>query len=132
MDDRIGGGVLGRLTRTVRTGVTNVEAESGLAWEDLVADWWSAAYLDGLPAGVPPRAYPTVNLRGFLGGSFPLLPTPVGSAGLEASGALWSSSAAYYIVNATAGVSVSLRLGGQAGGPSAAQSVLRMRIIRVS
>jgi hypothetical protein len=130
VDDRFGGGILGRLTRTTRTGVANVEAETGATWQNLVADWWSAVYLDGLPAGAPPRAYPTVDVRGFLGNSFPLAPTAITAAGLRASGSLWSGAAAYYIVDT--GTTVGLRLGGEAGGPSPTQSVLRMRIVRVS
>ena len=130
LDDRVGGGVLGRLTRTTRTGVANLEAESGLGWEELVSDWWSATYLDGFAN--PPLAYPNVDLRGFLGNPFPLQPTPLSGAGLGTSGSLWSSSAKYFTVNPGLGNSVTLRVGGEAGGPSPAQSVLRMRIIRVS
>ncbi|MEQ1855990.1 MAG: IPT/TIG domain-containing protein [Longimicrobiales bacterium] len=130
LDDRIGNGILGRLTRTTRTGVTNVEAETGLLWEDLVADWWSAVFLDGFAA--PPLAYPTVDLRAFLGNPYPVLPAPITGAGLGVSGSLWSSAAKYYMVSPGLGASVTLRLGGVAGGPSPAQSVLRMRIIRVS
>jgi len=130
LDDRFGAGILGRLTRTKNTGVGNVEAESGVLWPALVADAWSAAYLDGLPAGTAPNAYPTVDLRGFLA-PFPLAPTTITAAGLQATGALWSSSAAYYRVN-TVGAPVALRLGGERGGPSPAQSVLRLRIVRLS
>lgn len=132
VDDRIGGDILGRLTRTTRTGVANVEAESGLRWPDLVGDWWSALYLDQLAAGVGPMAYPTVDLRSFLGNPFPLTPTLIDLAGLDRAGALWSSSASYFVVMPGQGETTTIRLGGEAGGPSAAQAVLRMRIVRVS
>jgi hypothetical protein len=96
-----------------------------------VADWWAALYLDGLPAGASPREYPTIDLRAFLGSSFPLVPGAV-NGGAGASGSLWSSSAAYYIVSPGLGGSVTVRLGGEAAGPSPAQSVLRLRIVRLS
>jgi hypothetical protein len=132
VDDQIGGTFLGRLTRTTRTGVANVEAESGGSWPDLLADWWSATYLDQPGPGSGPLTYPDVDLRGFLRSPYPLVPTPATGAVPILSGSLWSSSAAYYIVSPGAGASTTMRLGGGAGGPIAAQSVLRMRIIRVS
>ncbi|MSR21541.1 MAG: hypothetical protein EXR91_11320 [Gemmatimonadetes bacterium] len=132
LDDQIGGNVLGRLTRTTRTGVANVEAESGRTWPDLVANWWSAIYLDRPGVGTGPLTFPATDLRGFLGSPYPLTPTSIGIGGFSGAGSLWSSSAAYYIVTPEVGGSTTMRLGGQAGGPRAAQSVLRMRIIRVS
>ena len=132
LDDRVGGDVLGRLTRTDRTGVTNVEAESGLAWPDLVADFWAAVYLDTPGSGTGPMTYPTVDLRGLLGAPFPLNPTAIGTLGTNLSSSLWSSSAAYYMITPPSGGTTTVRLGGEAGGPSAAQAVLRMRIVRVS
>jgi hypothetical protein len=61
-----------------------------------------------------------------------LSPTQVGAIGLSASGSLWSSSVAYYIVSPGAGVSLAMRLGGDGGAASAAQAAMRMRIVRVS
>jgi hypothetical protein len=54
LEDQVGLDLLGRLTTTTRTGVGNVEAEIGRDWEDIVADWWSAIYLDG-PGPSPAR-----------------------------------------------------------------------------
>jgi hypothetical protein len=130
VDDRFGGDVLRRLTQTTRTGVGNVEAEVGLPWTALLADWWSATYTDGVVPSGP--QYPDVNLRGFLGTPYPLARTLVLGGGLDATGSLWSSSAAYFMVDPASGESLTIRLGGEAGGPSPAQSVLRMRIIRVT
>jgi hypothetical protein len=132
LDDRLGGDLLRRLTRTTRTGVPNLEAESGLAWPDLVGDWWLAVYLDRPGGGTGPLTYPTIDLRGFLGAPFPLAPTPIGGSGTNQSSSLWSSSAAYSILTPPSGGTLTVRLGGEAGGPSAAQAVLRMRIVRVS
>jgi hypothetical protein len=132
VDDQVGGDLLTRLTRTTRAGVANLEAETGLSWPDLLADWWSAVYLDVPSGGTGARTYPTIDLRGFLGTPYPLNPTPIGSSSLSASGALWSSSATYYVVTPTFAGSTTLRLGGEGGGPSAPQAALRMRIIRLS
>jgi hypothetical protein len=132
LDEQFGGNILGRLTRTMRTGVTNVEAESGRLWPDLVADWWSAVYRDQPGSGTGPLTYPDTDLRVFLRGPYPLVPRPAGLAALNVSGSLWSSSAAYYLVTPGGGASTTVRLGGGAGGPIAAEAILRMRIIRVS
>jgi hypothetical protein len=132
VDDQVGGDLLTRLTRTTRTGVANLEAESGLSWPDLLADWWSAVYLDLPSGGTGSTTYPTIDLRKFLGTPYPLNPTPIGSLSLTASGALWSSSATYYVVTPTFAGSTTLRLAGEGGGPSAPQAALRVRIIRLS
>ncbi len=135
LSDQEGMGVLGRLTSTTRTGVDNVEAEVGgrwPAWPDVLADWWSAVYLDGAGPETGPLVYPTVDLRGLLGPLYPLDPAGVGPGDFTESGSLWSSSAAYYIVVPVSGGSTALRLGGGLGGASAAQSLMRMRIIRLS
>ena len=72
------------------------------------------------------------DLRGFLGDPFPLTPVSIGAGDFTVANSLWSSSAAYYIVIPASGGTTTLRLGGEGGGGSPAQSVMRMRIIRVS
>ena len=111
-----------------------MEAEVGgtwPAWSDVLPDWWSAVYLDGAGPETGPLVYPTADLRGLFGPTYPLDPAVVGPADFMESGSLWSSSAAYYIVVPVSGGSTALRLGGDAGGASAAQSAMRMRIIRL-
>jgi hypothetical protein len=132
LQDQEGGDLLGRLTRTTRTGVANVEAETGRAWGDLLGDWWSAIYLDGPGPETGPYVYPVVDLRGFLGNPFPLVPVELGAGDFGPSDSLWSSSAAYYIVTPSAAGSTSVRLGGEAGAPSSRQAGLRMKVIRIS
>jgi hypothetical protein len=132
LEDQRGPGILGDLTRTTRTGVANVETQTGAAWADLLADWWSATYLDTPGPGSGPLTYPTIDLRGYLGGSLPLEPTPIGSGDERDSGSLLSSSVRYYVVAPPLGGSASVRLGGEAGGPSAPQSAMRLRLIRIS
>ena len=132
LEDQGGTDLLGRLTKTTRTGVTNLEAETGVAWADLIANWWSATYLDQPGPEAGPLTYPTLDLRGYLGGSFPLIPVPVGLGDVTDSSSLDSSSVRYYLVNPPLGGSITVRLGGAAGGPSPAQSALRLRLIRIS
>jgi hypothetical protein len=132
LEDQLGTGLLGDLTRTTRTGVANVELETGMSWPDVLADWWSATYLDGPGPEAGPLTYPSIDLRDYLGGSFPLQPEPIGPGDVSDSGSLWSSSVRYYIVSPPIGGTVSVRLGGDAGGPSAVQAALRLRLIRIS
>ena len=129
--DRFGGDVVGDLTHTTRTGVTNVEAETGTDWPSLLSDWWSAIHLDGPGPESGPLVYPTVDLRGFLEDPYPLEPIDLGGGDFTRSGSLRSSAVAYYIVDPSNGGSVTLRLGGEAGGPSIPQARMRMRVIRV-
>jgi hypothetical protein len=129
--DRFGADIVGRLTRTTRTGVGNVEAETGTNWPSLLSDWWAASWLDGLGIASGVLVFPTVDLRGFLGDPFPLQPEDVGGGEFTRSLSLRSSSAAYYIVKPVAGESTTLRLGGEGGGSSTAQAEARMRIMRV-
>jgi hypothetical protein len=129
--DRFGDPLVGELTRTTRTGVTNVEAETGTDWAILLSDWWSAVYLDGPDPESGPLVYPSFDLRGFLGVPYPLEPTDLGAGDFERPGSVRSSAVAYYIVNPVAGGSTTLRLGGEGGGASAPQARMRMRIIRV-
>jgi hypothetical protein len=124
--------VLERLTKTTLTGIANVVAVSGIAWPDLVANWWAATYLDQ-PTPVPgPLQYPDFDLVGFLAPQSPLAPTAIGPAGASSSASLWSSSVAYYLVSPGNGISLAIRLGGGAGGASQVQAAMRLRIVRVS
>lgn len=130
--DRHGLGLLGSLTSTTRTGVANVEAEVGRMWPDILADWWAATYLDGSAAGTGALAYPGIDLRTYLGAPFPLVPDTVGPGSTIEDGLLWSSSARYFLVAPDASGTLTLRLGGEAGGPSQPQAELRLRIVRIS
>jgi hypothetical protein len=132
LEDQQGTELLGDLTRTTRTGVPNVEFEAGIDWPDVLADWWSATYLDGPGPESGPLTYPTIDLRAYLGSPFPLQPVPIGPGDASPSGSLWSSSVRYYFVSPPFGGTASVRLGGDSGGPSAAQAALRLRLIRIS
>ena len=125
-------GVLGQLTRTTTTGTDNVTARAGVPWGELLADWWTAVYVDGVIGMESRFTYPGLNLRELLGDDFVLTPEALVSADFTRSGSLWSSSVQYYIVVPTLQGSVTLRLGGEAGGASPSGAALRMRVIRVN
>ena len=131
LTDRFGADLPGRLARTTRTGVANVEAETGSPWRDVLSDWWAAVVLDEPGAEAELLGYPSVDLQKFLGDPFPLQPTPLGGADFERVGTLLSSSVAYYIVDPSESGTMTVRLGGEGGGSSAPQAGLRLRIIRV-
>jgi hypothetical protein len=134
--DRGGGNdVLGRLTRTTRTGIANVTAVMGEAWPDLVADWESAIYLDGLGPVAFAYEYPHLSLRDLLsapGSPYPLSPEALGGGNFVRDGSLWASSARHYILIPPSGGSLTLRLGGAGGGNAPAAANLRLRIVRLS
>lgn len=131
LEDHFGGAVIRDLTQTTRTGVANVEAETGTPWPDLLSDWWTAVWLDG-PSPIPgPRDYPTVDLRTYLGSPYPLEPEELGGSDAEVSGSLRSAAVRYYIVTPGQGGSTTLRLGGQGGGASLPQAGMRLRIVRI-
>ncbi|MDH3270252.1 MAG: IPT/TIG domain-containing protein [Gemmatimonadota bacterium] len=129
--DQAGDEIVGRLTRTTRTGVTNVEAETGTEWAVSLSDWWSAIALDGPDPESGPTVYPTVDLKGFIGSPYPLAIEDVGAGDFQRSGSLPSASVAYFEIVPAPGGSTTLRLGGAAGGVSRPQAGLRMRIVRV-
>ena len=131
VEDQLEGDVLARLTQTTRTGVANVESVTGAAWPDLLADWWSATFMDEAVPGTGPLQYPDIDLKGFLA-PWPLSTTGVGPGGTISGGSLWSSSVAYYLVGPGATGTTALRLGGDRGGASPSHAVLRLRIVRVS
>ena len=133
LEDQGHSDILSRLSQTTRTGVDNVIAEFGGVWADLLADWWLAIYLDGSGLTAPgPLVYQNFDLRAFLGNPYPLEPAVVGPSDVSESGRLRSSSATYYIVVPGVEGSTTLRLGGEAGSSSSAQSDMRMSVVRVS
>ncbi|MEM7417222.1 MAG: IPT/TIG domain-containing protein [Gemmatimonadota bacterium] len=131
LEDHFGEGIVRDLTQTTRTGVANVEAETGTSWPDLLSDWWTALWLDG-PSPIPgPRDYPSVDLREYLGSPYPLEPEEIGGSDTEVSGSLRSAAVRYYIVTPGQGGSTTLRLGGQGGGASLPLAGMRLRIVRI-
>ena len=126
-----GEGILAQLTATTSTGTDNVVARMGLAWEEVLADWWAALYLDRESVGSR-LTYPGLDLRDLLGTDYVLEPEVLAATDFARSGSLWSSSAQYYIVVPTLQGSVTLRLGGEEGGASPSSAALRMRVLRLN
>jgi hypothetical protein len=129
--DRFGASIVEALTSTTRTGVANVETETGTEWGVLLSDWWAALWLDGTVAESDDRSYPTVDLRGFLEAPFPLVAEELGDGDGSRTGSMRSASAGYYIVTPDADGSTTLRLSGEAGGASLPQAGMKLRIIRI-
>ena len=132
LDAQKGSGSLKQLVHTTMTGTENVSGRAGVPWEELLADWWVAMYWDD-PVAVGTRlTYPGRNLAALLRDGYVLRPEELGAADFTRSGSLWSSSAQYYIVALTSQGSVTLRLGGEAGGASPTGAAFRMRVIRLN
>jgi hypothetical protein len=132
--DKSGGSsLLGRLTKTTRTGVSNVTSVFGGSWDDLFADWSAALFLDDRGPVAYPFEYPTINLRGFWGaGSYPLVPEAVGASDFSRSTLLWSSSSTHYLLTPPTLGSLAVRLGGESGGNAPAEAALRLPIVRLN
>lgn len=131
LTDRFGASLVEDLTASVRTGVANVEAETGTEWGLLLSDWWAAVWLDGSPAESSVRSYPGLDLPSYLGAPFPLEAEELGDFDVSRTGSMRSASAGYYIVTPDAAGSATLRLGGEAGGERLPQAGLKVRIIRI-
>jgi len=131
LDAQFGGDLLGRLTRSHRTGVANVEAEVGRAWEELLPDWWAALYLDDATAGADRLAFPGFDLPLFLGGSPTVTVDLAGGTDFRHVETLPSSSAKYFLIDPPGAASVSVGLGGEGGGAHPRGAVLGLRIVRV-
>lgn len=133
--DRWGEEVLAHLTRTTRTGVGNVTAATGEAWPDLLADFWSALYLEGTGAGDRyALGYRSTDLASLVGGAGPAWPLPVlrgGGADFLHADTLWSSSARHYLLEPPAGQPLVLRMAGEAGGAAPVESELGLRVLRL-
>jgi hypothetical protein len=134
--------ILGRLTRSSRNAVDNVEAETGQPWVRLLSDFAVALWADENPdlLGVPiePRfTFPRLDLRAQIGmfqGGFPLQPQVVGFVDFQWTGTLASAAHDYLLVRAAAGAApppLSLTFTGVRGGPFAAAAQPQLTILRV-
>ncbi len=126
--------ILRRLTQTTRTGVANVEAQFGIGWSQLMANWWTAVAMDPFLPDPSPLVYPNLDFRDFMrvlpGDPFPLRREVQGFTDFMSDGTLVSTSVRFYVLFPPAGGSVSVRLGGEAGGVSSPDAELRLRIVR--
>ncbi|MEX0980114.1 MAG: hypothetical protein WDZ89_03410 [Gemmatimonadota bacterium] len=128
-----GNALLRALTQTRRTGVSNVLAETGRNWEELLSSWSAALHLDGLGLPVDPRfAFADIDLRETLtqGGNYPLSPLELGPEDFWASRSLRPSSPAFYIIRPGTG-GTALTIAGPSGLPTPAAHGLQLTLVRV-
>lgn len=126
-----GDDVLRRLTRSTLTGIANVEAQTGTAWEELFSRWATAVYFDdgSDPAGL--LTYPNFDLPRFL--RSPLLyqvPTG-GQADFAFTTELRASSMRYIGLEPPDGGTLTLTMGGADGGPFTSGAGAMLRVVRV-
>lgn len=126
-----GDDLLGRLTRSTRTGVANVEAEVGAEWSTLLSDWATAMFLDGSTAASDRFSYPGFDLWGFLEDPPPFGVQLRGGSDFERSGSLPSASLQYFILRPPEGGSLSIAIGGAGGGSHRSGAAFGLRIVRI-
>lgn len=132
LEDQLGVGVAAGLMRSTRTGVANVEAEAGRDWPGLIGDWWGATYLDGSGVGDGWLRYPNLDLAEYLRTPPPLEPAQLGPGDALVAGSLPSTAVRYFLLGPDVAGSLTVRLGGEGGGPIDPQALLRLRVVRLS
>lgn len=133
LDEQLGREVLGRLSRSSDTGVKNVGAVAGRDWNGLLADWLTALYTDGLPAGKEALHFPVIDLRTRLSlaaNGYPLNPEILQSGDFLRVGSLYSSSGAYLRLLVGSG-GMAVALGDEWGGPPPETARFQLRIVRL-
>ena len=136
--------LLGRLTRSARTGTMNVTVETGRPWRQLFSDFTVALWADGAPelqgVSIDPRlTFAGLDLRRDLaraqqGGTFPLRPPVRGYADFLASDQLPPASADYFIAQQSIpappalGIAFTGMFGGAFTGLNAAGQITILRI----
>jgi len=126
-----GADLLRRLTRSTRTGVQNVVAEVGRGWDDVIADWTTAVYLDGTSLGTGRWSYAGFDLRDFLGGPFPIRPWSNNPGDFSLSSEIASSSMRYIVLTPPQDGTLTVGFGGGGGGAHGAGSGMVLRVIRL-
>jgi hypothetical protein len=127
-------GLLADLAASTLTGTENLTTHVGLGWQELMADWTGALFLDGLD--LPTREELEVggiDLRTDLarpGGVYPLQPFALTEGSTLVSGSLWSSAPKYFIISPPAGGAV-ISAGGPMGGPLEPGLGLRLLVVRL-
>lgn len=136
-----GDALLGRITRSTRTGSANVMAETGAAWPRLVDGWSTALYVDGLPglegsALDPGYINPALELRQVfagLPGGYPLKPPVLSVGDLDRLDVLPASGASYLLLRTGSAppATLNLRLSGGRGEALPASRNAQFTIVRV-
>jgi len=126
-----GADLLRRLTRSTRTGVQNVVAEVGRGWDDLIADWTSATYLDGTALGTGRWSYAGFDLRDFLGAPFPIRPLSNSPGDFSFSSELASSSMRYIVLTPPQDGTLTVAFGGGGGRAHGVGAGMALRVVRL-
>lgn len=140
-----GNDLLFRLTRTTRSGVSNVTFETGKEWHELIGGWSVALWASGAPqlSGVsvaPGHTYSNLSPRTAIqsiGQVFPLNPislTPSRYADFAVTDTLPSTGVRYLWIDSQAGDPTQLHLaffGPPPGSPWGAQARAQISILRV-
>ena len=134
--------LLGRLTRSARSGAANVAAETGQAWSQLFSDFTIALWADGAPelqgVSVDPRlTFVDFDLRRVLGqfqGGFPLQAQVRGYQDFLVADALPAAASEHFLIQTPAlnppalGLSFAGAFGGPFTGLNAAGQIAILRV----
>jgi len=127
--------LLRALASSSSTGTENLTGALGLGWEELVAGWAGALFLDGTTVPVRPELRVAgVNLRAVLSnsdGSYPLRGLTFGQQTDLFSGTLWSSAPNYFIISPPPGGGLALVASGPMGGLPEAAMGLQVLVVRI-
>lgn len=127
--------LLGILASSTLSGTENLTEAVGLGWEELVADWAGALFLDGTGVPVRPELWVAdLNLRVSLSesdGTYPLRASTFGEQSALYSGTLWPSAPNYFIISPPVGGGLALSAGGLMGGPPEAALGLQLLVVRL-
>ena len=127
--------LLRALASSSSTGIENLTGALGLGWEELVAGWAGAIFLDGTTVPVRPELRVAgVNLRTVLSdsnGSYPLRGLTFGQQTDLFSGTLWSSAPNYFIIRPPTGGGLALSASGPMGGLPEAAMGLQVLVVRI-
>jgi hypothetical protein len=130
--------LLGRLTRTTRTGIENVTTATGRDWRALVLDWATAVYDGEEPGIVDPAVagarhrYRVLRPRDALsapGQPYPLAVTELGGGGATTDVSLLAGAVGYYRLDASAPVSIGV--GGRTGAALPSNAGVVVRVLRL-
>jgi hypothetical protein len=132
---QFGNEILTKLTKSTKTSVDNVVAQTGRSWSSLMRDWGIALWADDAPElnGVTPKkefTFPNMNIRQRIA-PYPLAPSIYGFQDFIEKETLPASSQSYVIVKAGVNASpLSLTFGGTQGGAFPTSAVPQLTVFR--
>jgi hypothetical protein len=130
--------ILGRLTRTTRTGIDNVVAVTGRDWDSLLLEWATAVYDSPEPGVTNPaladarNRFPVLQPRQSLtvpGQGYPLRAPPLSAGGNAVEMSLLAGGVLYFSLGASAPTTVAV--GGGTGTTLPGSAGVELRILRL-